>query len=478
MNDDPFFAALVHITQAVPLAQIAQRNRIDAIQQADVTKAARLSTAATTAENLRQWAAGQMSSVASAVEHGTSRIPGEIATDYMESPQSLMADARAGLQGASQNAQAGLGGIQESARALLLWRARRSSILGGIGIGLLVVLGLAALFVTRQVMAARQANATATASAIAAITHEHQTSQAIRATPTPEGEMEEATPLTIIISKTVAASQISQTPTPRSTPSRTARPEISPSSTPRATPRPIVAQGPEAMVVGRTSLGTPVEAVRFGNGPRVIVFVGGMHAGFAPGSVGLARSASDYFSDNLDRIPDNVTLYIVISASPDTPYAPGELAGRLNSNGVDANRNWGCRWTKDAKFRNNVVPGSGGAAEFSESEVASLRDFILNNDTVATVFWEARAENGLVSPGSCGTRSEASLMLANSYGAAAGYRIADFEDFTNQELNGDSTNWLDSVGVPAISVLLPRYDATDWDDNLKGMLAVLEDFGD
>ena len=153
------------------------------------------------------------------------------------------------------------------------------------------------------------------------------------------------------------------------------------------------------------------------------------------------------------------------------------MGGRLNSNGVDANRNWGCRWTKDAKFRGETISGSGGTAEFSEPEVRSLKDFIVGRTPVAVVFWEARAEKGLVSPGNCGERPKVSSTLGRLYGTAAGYRVTDFEDFTNQELNGDSANWLDSESIPTISVLLPRYDTADWANNLRGMLAILEAAG-
>jgi hypothetical protein len=224
-------------------------------------------------------------------------------------------------------------------------------------------------------------------------------------------------------------------------------------------------------------LGTPVEAVRFGDGENTVIFIGGLHAGFTPGTVVLANQAVVYFIDHPELIPAGVTLTIVLSASPDSPHAPGELAGRLNSNGVDPNRNWDCRWKKDAKWRNQVIPGSGGAEPFSEPEVRALADFIRDEGADAVVFWEALYTGGLVSPGNCFDRTEVSGELATRYGLAAGYAIADFEGETDLELNGDGTNWLDSIGIPAIAVLLPEYDTTDWQANLDGMLAVLEAYG-
>ena len=263
---------------------------------------------------------------------------------------------------------------------------------------------------------------------------------------------------------------------PTSTPAPRASPSSLPATQPPATQPPTTApdRGPEALTIGRTALGTPVQAVRFGAGPNAVFFIGGLHAGYSPGSVALANLAVGYFTDRPELIPEAVTLYVVISASPDTPNDPGELPGRLNSNGVDANRNWDCRWARDAKWRNQVIPGSGGTGPFSEPEVRALADFLLAEGAAAVVFWEARAPDGLVSPGNCGTRTAVSGPLATIYGAAAGYGIADFETLTDQELNGDGTNWLDSIGIPAISVLLPSYNASDWEANLQGMLAVLE----
>ncbi len=184
-----------------------------------------------------------------------------------------------------------------------------------------------------------------------------------------------------------------------------------------------------------------------------------------------------HFTDHSEQVPEGVTLYIVISASPDTPHAPGELPGRLNSNGVDANRNWDCDWTADARWRNQIIPGSGGSAPFSEPEVRALADLIVAEEAAAVVFWEARATDGLVSPGSCGARTTVSGPLAVLYGTAAGYDIGDFEQTAGQLLNGDGSNWLDGIGVPAIAVLLPSYEASDWRANLNGMLAVLEEHG-
>ncbi|NHZ71559.1 MAG: protein kinase [Aquificales bacterium] len=294
-------------------------------------------------------------------------------------------------------------------------------------------------------------------------------------TPAQEQAMETAVPPTDLPEPSATLSEPADADT-EVPPTETLPPPITDTPVP-ATPTTTPDLGPETLTIGQSVYGTPLEAVRLGAGEKSIVLIGGLHAGAVPGSVSLAQQTIRYFQDNLSLIPDNVTLYIIPSANLDSPHAPGELEGRLNANGVDLNRNWDCRWTKDAKWRNNVVPGSGGSAPFSEPETQALRDFILDGDAQAVVFWEARATNGLTSPGSCSNSPLVSSRLAQVYGNAAGYDVADFEDLTNQEINGDGTNWLDSQNIPAISVLLPEYSDMDWNNNLAGISAVLREYG-
>ncbi|WP_420645049.1 protein kinase domain-containing protein [Candidatus Leptofilum sp.] len=288
----------------------------------------------------------------------------------------------------------------------------------------------------------------------------------------PEDEAEESTP---VDSSTPNAAD-TPVPDPTATtplPTNTAPPTATIPPTETAVPPTATAVLIETQIIGQSVNNLDIEAVRFGNGPNVVIFVGGLHAGAAPSSVALANRAISYFRNNLAEVPANVTLYIIPNANPDSPYAPGELAGRLNANDVDLNRNWDCRWVQDARWRNNVIPGSGGTAPFSEPETQALANFITEHNPVAVVFWEARATNGLSSPGFCEGSTLVSGTLATLYGQAAGYPIGDFENLTNQELNGDGTNWLDGQGIPAIAVLLPDYESVDWSNNLAAMQAVL-----
>ena len=261
-------------------------------------------------------------------------------------------------------------------------------------------------------------------------------------------------------------------------PSATGTPTATPTATATRTPSatstiPVVLPTPVLTTLGQSAGGSPIEAVRFGTGPSVLIFIGGLHSGFAPGSVALANEVIAHFTENLAEIPPELSVVIIPNANPDSPRAPGQLAGRLNSNGVDLNRNWDCRWIPNPPWGSDSPEGLGGTEPFSEPEARTLANFIQAQATVGVIFWQARSAEGLVSPGECSDGTAVSQTLADIYGGATDYRIADFEDLVNIEVHGDATNWLDKQGIPAISVLLTDYTATDFEENLAAIEAVM-----
>ena len=281
----------------------------------------------------------------------------------------------------------------------------------------------------------------------------------------------EATPTAERVSLIVPTQIIPADP---ATATSTAEATATATRTPSVTPTRLTAlPTPVAATLGQSAGGNPIELVRLGTGPAVLIFIGGLHSGFAPGTVDLANQMIDYFSEHLDEVPPELTLVIIPNANPDSPRAPGQLAGRLNGNGVDLNRNWDCRWVPNPPWGSDSPEGLGGVEPFSEPEVRALADFIVAVDAAGVVFWQARAAEGLVSPGECSEGTAVSQTLADIYGSATEYRIADFEDLVNTEVHGDATNWLDKQGIPAISVLLTDYTATDFEQNLAALKAVM-----
>ena len=222
--------------------------------------------------------------------------------------------------------------------------------------------------------------------------------------------------------------------------------------------------------IGTSADGNPITAYRLGNGRKNVVLIGGMHAGFAPGSTDLVNRLQAHFAQNGILVPDNVSITFIPVANPDSQSGGADaLSGRLNGNGVDLNRNWGCNWQAEGQWRSMTV--SGGPASFSEPETEALADFLLTNRPEAVIVWGAKGN--MVIPGSCDSRtSSPSQSLASAFGNVSGYRFGYITYYT---ISGDITDWLDSQGIPAVYVLLSDYRASDFERNLDAVKSLLFD---
>lgn len=256
-------------------------------------------------------------------------------------------------------------------------------------------------------------------------------------------------------------------------------------------PTPIVEEEPEIMwpektVIGSSVLGRDIEAYTFGDGERHVLFVGGMHGGYEWNSVLLAYEFIDHLAENRDLVPEGVAVSVVPSANPDGLYkvlgVEGRFAladvpadtgpvgnGRFNANGVDLNRNFDCKWKSESMWRGNAV--SAGTAAFSEPEAVAIRDFVLEHNPNAVVFWHSQANAVYASECEEGVLPETSTVM-HTYADAAGYTpIASFDAY---EVTGDAEGWLASIGIPAITVELATHETIEWTKNLAGAKALIE----
>ncbi len=288
------------------------------------------------------------------------------------------------------------------------------------------------------------------------------------------------TPATVTNSSLSASSTPTATPpataaatqTRRLTATMTPLPRATNTIVPTKTAPPIIY--PIVYEIGYSTNHTRLDAYQFGNGSQVVVIIGGLHAGFAPSSVTVALKTITYFTDNPDKLPDGVTLFVLPNVNPDSLHFPGEKAGRLNGNEVDPNRNFDCNWQPVGKFRDGTI--NGGAAAFSEVETQAIRDFVFDVDPVAVIFYEAKATNGMITPGECNGRDSGSISLGQTYHAESNYEI-----YTGFDLTGDGSDWLTLQGIPSIAILLRDYDSlsnSEWRRNRDGILAVLDRYAD
>jgi len=241
---------------------------------------------------------------------------------------------------------------------------------------------------------------------------------------------------------------------------------------------------PEHRVIGTSTEGRDIEAYTFGNGEQHLLFVGGIHGGYEWNSVLLAYEFIDYLKEYPDFVPNDITVTVIPSANPDGVYdvigTEGRFAfsdapitqnttglGRFNAHDVDINRNFDCKWQPESMWRGNVV--SAGSKAFSEPETKAIRDFVLENNPEAVVFWHSQSNAVYASECEDGILPETRTLM-NTYSDGAGYKAVD--TFDAYEITGDAEGWLASINIPAITVELATHETVEWKKNLAGVSAV------
>lgn len=230
---------------------------------------------------------------------------------------------------------------------------------------------------------------------------------------------------------------------------------------------------PPVEVIGQSAGNNPISAYHYGEGDTEVVFIGGIHSGFAPNTVAVAESLMQGLDSGAITIPENVLVTVIPNMNPDAPSAVNQLAGRLNDNGVDLNRNFDCEWNADAVWQNQDV--SGGSEAFSEPEARAIRDYIQSQAPEAVVTYYAAA-GGVYSSTCRNGIDPVTTDLTNAYANATGYGA--FEEFDYYEITGDMVNWIAGQGIPAISVLLTDHQTNEWSKNRPGVEAVLNYFAE
>ena len=225
---------------------------------------------------------------------------------------------------------------------------------------------------------------------------------------------------------------------------------------------------PSIFTFGQSVNGQDLVAYRYGTGRLVIMLIGGIHAGFEANTSELLSQIQNRFGSNPDLIDADVTFIIVPIFNPDGAERGRVSYGRFNGNGVDLNRNWGCGWSEDAFFGSNSV--NAGREAFSEPETIALGSLIQRVEPVAVMFYHAAA-NGVFA-GDCGENNTDSEALAIIYGESSGYPYGT--DFSEYRVTGTAPAWVDSIGIPALDVELSTAGGTEFERNLRAIMAVQE----
>lgn len=234
--------------------------------------------------------------------------------------------------------------------------------------------------------------------------------------------------------------------------------------------RPVLAVDslPKGFVFGRTQAGQEMRFSHLGGDRRRILLLGGQHGVPEANTVTLADGLLAYFYERPSLIPRNLGLDIVTQANPD-----GYLYGsRQYLSGVDPNRNWLTNdWDTDAYDSfGHFTAGLGGRAPMSEPETRYLANLILQRRPVLVINYHSAG--CLVSTRQDGKSSE----LAALYAEAARYPFFDptIEEPWWYPITGALDGWLADRGIADIFVELIDLENPEIEDNVAGVLAVME----
>jgi hypothetical protein len=243
---------------------------------------------------------------------------------------------------------------------------------------------------------------------------------------------------------------------------------VTPADTvPTPTPLPIpqiTARAPHSLL-GVSVEGREILAWQFGNGPVLIVLVGGMHGGYEFNTVLLSHLLIEHFDQNPDDLLPGISLAIIPMANPDGVTRGGGLEGRLNAHGVDLNRNWDCDWSKTAVWGD--TPVDAGTGPFSEPESQALQGYFVARPPAAVIFYHSAI--GIIALGECDGQSPGHDWLPGLLSDATGYPVHRFDYY---EVTGDASNWLAKQGIPAAVIELASKNEMEFRSNLPGVIAL------
>ena len=273
-----------------------------------------------------------------------------------------------------------------------------------------------------------------------------------------------------------AQETLSPTSTERA-PQLAATPYLLPSITPNpratrivaTTPTPplprVEAANPDALVIGYSVLGRPLEVYKFGHGETERLIVAGIHGGYEWNTIALADELIDELNAHPELVPEHVTLYILRALNPDGEARAHGRDGRANEHGVDLNHNFPYHWKEDWNREDcwNYLTLTAGQYPASEPETIALINFVNIHHFDALISYHSAAL-GIFAGGM--PPYAPSEDLAQSIANISPYLYPPEE--TACEYSGNLTDWASSVKqIAAVDIELTNHQDTDFGANLR-----------
>jgi predicted deacylase len=218
------------------------------------------------------------------------------------------------------------------------------------------------------------------------------------------------------------------------------------------------------VTIGQSVAGRPITVTQFGTGPIVRLIVAGIHGGNEPNTIALADALIATLRRSPERVPVDLTVYILRSLNPDGEARGSGIYARANDHNVDLNRNWPARWQADWS-RNGCwryLKLSGGAYGGSEPEVQALMGFMVEKQVEAVISYHSAAL-GIFAGGQ--PPDEDSRHLAEAVAAVSDYPYPAL-DF-GCVYTGQLIDWASEQGIAAIDIELSNHRDIELEQNLR-----------
>jgi predicted deacylase len=202
----------------------------------------------------------------------------------------------------------------------------------------------------------------------------------------------------------------------------------------------------------------------FGSGENGRMIVAGIHGGDEWNTVTLANQLIVYLDQYPHVIPSDITLYILRNLNPDGEARSHDKYGRLNSNGVDLNRNFPANWQAEWERAGcwNYLPTSSGSEPGSEPETRALMTFLGSHPIDSLISYHSAALG--IFPGG-EPWDERSVQFAEAIAGVSSYRFPPMD--TGCVYTGTLADYAVSTGITAVDLELTNHFDTDFDVNLN-----------
>jgi predicted deacylase len=215
------------------------------------------------------------------------------------------------------------------------------------------------------------------------------------------------------------------------------------------------------LVLGASTEGRPITAVRIGEGPRKLVLIGSTHGKPEANTYRLMLDLIDHFRASPSEVPPTIRLYIVPTLNPDGLA----LGTRFNARGVDLNRNMNTNldacaendWSRTVQGAYGVVSATGGLGPETEVESQLIRSFLL--DASGAIFYHSAG--GELFPPFC--EHKPSIKLAQTYASVANYTYTRY--YPRYHITGGMHDWAGSLGIASFTPELWTGEGSDTEAN-------------